>query len=436
MSGLAYAWGYNNYGQLGDHSTTERSIPVSVSSSKSWSQIAANATGDFTVAIDGATGLAWAWGNNNVGQLGDNSATNKSVPTSVSSAISWAKIACGDSHTVAIDGSTGLAWAWGRNTYGEIGDGSRTTRSLPTSVSSTISWKEIAAGRYFTVAINGANGLAYGWGNNFYGQLGNSTTNSYSVPTSMNSNISWSKIACGYDHVVAIAGASGNIYSWGYNSEGELGNGSIVDRSNPDSIPIVAGRSFSQIACGQFHTVAIDGSTGLAWAWGLNPYGGLGNNSRTNKSVPTSVSSTTSWSAIAAGNEYCLAIDGATGLIWGWGLNTYGNLGNNTTTSYSVPTSVSSAISFSHVAAGQYHSLASVGNIPATVFEVNPPQAYLSWSDDGGYTWSSDYAVSIGLLGQYKTRAIWRRLGYSRDRVFRVTIANAVKKVIVGAHCQ
>jgi alpha-tubulin suppressor-like RCC1 family protein len=372
MSGLAYAWGDNTYGQLGDGSTTSHSVPTSVSSAISWSAIAAGEY-SFAIAINGANGLAYGWGDNVAGQLGDNSRTSHSVPTSVSSTISWAKISAGTYFTLGINGANGLAYGWGSNASGQLGDGSTTSHSVPTSVSSAISWKDIiCTGTFYTsIAINGANGFAYGWGKNTSGQLGDGSITNRSIPTSVSSAISWGKIATGYIHTVGINGANGLAYGWGSNASGQLGDGSTSGHSVPTSVSSTI--SWSKIACGDNHTIAINGANGLAYAWGDNTYGQLGDNSRTSHSVPTSVSSAISWSAIAGGYGFTIAINGANGLAYGWGLNTYGNLGNNTTTSYSVPTSVSSAISWASIAAG-YDFTTGIGG------QTTPPATTAYWN--------------------------------------------------------
>ena len=213
MSLRIYGWGSDASGQLGDSNLVDRSVPVSAYTANLWVQLVASQ--HTTVALTGANGLAYAWGSNASGQLGIGSIVDQSVPTSVSSAMSWVAIACGNINVAAINGTNGLAYAWGSNACGQIGDNSTTDRSFPTSVSSGTSWKQIACGHYHTAAIAGATGLAYTWGYNPYGQLGTGNRTSYSVPTSVSSTISWKQIACGQYHTAAIAGATGLAYTWG-----------------------------------------------------------------------------------------------------------------------------------------------------------------------------------------------------------------------------
>jgi alpha-tubulin suppressor-like RCC1 family protein len=412
-TGLAYAWGNNDCGQLGDNTKNNCYEPTSVSSTISWKQIAcgcddAGSGGSgFTVGINGANGLAYAWGSNDTGQLGDNSTTDKSVPTSVSSTISWKQVACGVDHTVGINGANGLAYAWGRNKYGQCAGDTTINYSVPTSVSSTISWKTVRAGGYFTVGIASDNklwswgrnniyqcgyglgipsnssiptsvgitniliknlyvgkststitrndGSIWGWGDNTYSQLGLNQYKSISYPTTCMTTMSFRSISSIYQHTVAIVDSTGLAYTWGSNTYGQLGDNSTANRFVPTSVSSTI--SWKQIACGYQFTAGINGANGLAYAWGRNEYGQLGNNSTTNSSVPTSVSSTISWKQIACGYQFVVGINGANGLAYAWGDNAYGQLGDKSTTSRSVPTSVSSTISWKQIASGDYHSI-------------------------------------------------------------------------------
>ncbi len=348
-TGLAYAWGQNTYGQLGTGDRTSYSVPTSVSSTISWKQIACGTY--HTIGIDASTGLAYGWGRNNYGQLGTGDTTSYSVPTSVSSAISWKQIACGNNHTVGIEASTGLAYAWGGNTYGELGTGDLMSYSVPTSVSSTISWKQIICGRYYSVGIDGVSGLAYGWGYNSCGEVGCGVVSFRRIPTSVNSTVEWEQVYCNLNHSVGIDASTGLAYAWGQNTYGQLGTGNMSSYSAPTSVSSVI--SWSQINCGQEHTLGVDASTGLAYAWGINTYGQLGTGDRTSYSVPTSISSTISWKQVGCGYFFSFGIDAATGLAYGWGDNSTGNLGTGDRTSYSVPTSVSSIISWKQISGGQ-----------------------------------------------------------------------------------
>ena len=329
-------WGQNNFGQLGDNSTTNRSSPVSVVGGfTDWVQISAG--GEHTPAIR-ANGTAWAWGRNNYGQLGDNSTTNRSSPVSVVGGFTnWIQISAGRDHNSAIR-ADGTAWAWGRNNYGKLGDNTSTNRSSPVSVvGGFTNWIQISAGVYHSLAIR-ANGTAWGWGRNNYGQLGdNSTTNRSSPVSVVGGFTNWIQISAGRDHNSAIR-ADGTAWAWGRNGSGQLGDNSTTNRSSP--VAVVGGfTNWIQISAGEEHSLAIR-ANGTAWGWGAGSYGRLGDNSTTNRSSPVSVvGGFTDWVQISAGQYNNSAIR-ANGTAWAWGRNNYGQLGDNSTTNRSSPVSV------------------------------------------------------------------------------------------------
>ena len=128
---------------------------------------------DHTVAVR-TDGTLWAWGGNNYGQLGDGTTTNRTRPEQSAPRRNWASVAAGGSHTVAIR-TDGTLWAWGWNAYGQLGDGATTNRANPVSVGTATTWASVAAGEVHTVAVR-TNGMLWAWGANGSGQLGDGTT--------------------------------------------------------------------------------------------------------------------------------------------------------------------------------------------------------------------------------------------------------------------
>ena len=200
-------WGQNNFGQLGDNSTTNRSSPVAVVGGfTNWVQI--DSGGKHTTAIR-ADGTAWGWGENNKGQLGDNTIISKLSPVAVVGGFTdWIQISAGGEHTSAIR-ANGTAWGWGRNYKGQLGDGTDTednNRSSPVSVVGGFTdWVQISAGGTHTSAIR-ANGTAWGWGLATYGRLGSgSASGNYESPVSIEGGFTdWVQISAGFNHSAAI----------------------------------------------------------------------------------------------------------------------------------------------------------------------------------------------------------------------------------------
>lgn len=308
-----------------------------------------------TAAVDG-DGRVYTWGNNGFGQLGNGSTTSSNAPQPVSTYGSLqnktvVSVACGGYHTVAID-RFGAAYAWGYNNHGQLGNSTRTDTTTPIRVyigpMGTVGVRAISCGLYHTAAID-ANGNLYTWGNNIFGQLGRG--GAWEAPAQVprthfaQSNIV--AVACGSIHTAAVD-SSGNVYTWGFNGAGELGNNAAPSVSNQTPILIssygsLSGKTIVAIACGGYHTAALD-STGVVHTWGYNGYGQLGNGTTTNSKVPVSLSAQGSLSgktiaAIACGNTHTVALDTLGGLH-AWGLNGTGQLGNGTTTNSSTPIAI------------------------------------------------------------------------------------------------
>lgn len=298
-NGQAWTWGYNLNGRLGDNTTTNRSSPVSVVGGISnWIQIS---VGGGHMAGIRSNGVAWCWGYNNRGQLGDNSISNRSSPVSVAGSFTdWIQISAGSNHTVAIR-STGEALAWGYNNVGQLGNTSITNRSVPLLVAGVFTdWAQVSAGYRFTVGIR-ANGTAWAWGINTSGRLGDNTTVSKRSPVAVVGGFTdWVQIAAGYSHTAAIR-ANGQAWCWGYNYRGGLGDNTTAARSSP--VSVVGGiADWVQISAGEKFTVAVR-ANGQAWAWGYNLWQNLGTSSAytTNVSPQSVIGGFTDWVQISAG---------------------------------------------------------------------------------------------------------------------------------------
>ena len=192
-----YTWGNNAYGQLGDNTTSSRSSPVTTAGSiTSWKQVYAGT--QHTLAIDN-TGVAYAWGRNQYGQLGDNTTSNRSSPvTVVGNIATWSQLSAGFHFSLGVT-TGGVLYAWGVNGSGQLGDNgaSASARSPITTVGGITTWSQVAAGRLSSLAITSA-GILYGWGSNIRGQLGdNTTTNRFSPVTAVGGLTNWSQISAG-----------------------------------------------------------------------------------------------------------------------------------------------------------------------------------------------------------------------------------------------
>jgi alpha-tubulin suppressor-like RCC1 family protein len=202
--GTLWLWGGNAYGQLGDDTTDNRSSPVqTVTGGTDWKQVACGDS--FTVAIK-TDGTLWTWGYNGYGQLGDDTTDTKLSPVqTIAGGTNWHQVACGYRHTAAVK-NDGTLWTWGRNYNGQLGDDTTDNKSSPVqAITGGTNWKQVACGREHTAAVK-ADGTLWAWGRNAYGRLGDGTGTGRSSPvqTIMRGTI-WKQVACGREHTAAIA---------------------------------------------------------------------------------------------------------------------------------------------------------------------------------------------------------------------------------------
>jgi alpha-tubulin suppressor-like RCC1 family protein len=344
LSGEAYCWGNNWHGQLGDGSTTGSHTPVAVVMPTGASFAAISAGEAHTAALT-TTGIAYAWGSNYEGLLGTGTpVANSSTPVAVlmPPGESFAAIDAGDFHTVALT-AKGAAYGWGFNWDGQLGDGTTTDSGTPVAVVMPAgeSFIAISAGREHSVALTGT-GTAYAWGANWDGQLGDGTTTESSTPVavSMPAGESFAAISAGWEHTVALT-ANGAAYAWGSDNT-----------STPVAVAMPTGVSFAAISGGARYTVALT-STGIAYAWGRNMDGQLGDGTTMDRSTPVPVDTDQSFAAINASFGFSFrgmhtAAITTTGAAYAWGSNAEGKLGDGTTTASSTPVAVSGGITFAH----------------------------------------------------------------------------------------
>ena len=389
-AGSALAWGDNEFGELGNGTMTSSLVPVGVSegavpSGATFTQVGVGAMGSLALS---STGQLYAWGDNNFGELGNGTMTGSSVPVAVAAGAippgtTISQIAAGGFHNLALS-STGQLYAWGDNLDGELGNGTTTGWSVPVAVAAgaippgtTIT--QIAAGFSYSLALS-STGQVYAWGDNLDGELGNGTTTGSPVPVAVAAGAippgtTITQIAAGGHQSLALS-STGQLYAWGDNIHGELGNGTTTSSPVPVAVSagaIPPGTHIIQIAAGVLQSLALS-STGQVYAWGDNLDGELGNGTTTGSPVPVAVSAGaippgTTIVQIAAGNLYSLALS-STGQVYAWGANLLGELGSGTTTSSSVPVAVSlragttiDALARGSVAA---HALAIIGNLSLT----------------------------------------------------------------------
>lgn len=346
--GQVFCWGRNNHGQLGVGLTLDIPVPVKVTSPApgfGTNNIAAIAARDDTVCALNDRGRAFCWGANTHGQLGDGTTDSRTRPVQVEGLGTGVReISVGQAHSCAVDASGG-ALCWGRNTAGQIGDGTFEERLLPVAVDTSAAGfgrnniARISASETHTCARN-AGGRAYCWGNNDNGRLGDGTTFARNRPVPVDTshpgfdtrNIA--AITTGGRHSCALT-TGGRAFCWGHNIAGQLGVGSTTSAfSRPEPMSTAApgfgARNIARIVGGGFHGCALN-AAGRAFCWGSNAAGEVGDGTDETRRAPVPVAGLgTGLRDIAAGARHSCAIDAA-GAVWCWGQNLHGQLGDATT---------------------------------------------------------------------------------------------------------
>ena len=356
-SGAAYCWGDNTYGELGNGTTTTSATPVAVSGGLSLATLSA-AGFESTCGVT-TSGAAYCWGVNQQGELGNGSITGPQTcvgyacsltPVAVSGGLSFATVSAGYLSACGVT-TGGAAYCWGDNNYGELGIDSSTgpqtcvnsatigyaCSGTPVAVAGRLSFATVSAG-FDTACGLTTSGAAYCWGS---GPLGDGYFSSSSTAVAVSGGLSFATVSAG-DGLACGVTTTGAAYCWGNNTNGELGNGSTTTYS-ATPVAVSGGLSFNTVSASIGDNYACGVTTGgAAYCWGDNTYGELGNGSTTRSLTPVAVSGGLSFATVSAGYHYtCGVTTGGAAYCWGEGA-----LGNGSTTKTLTPVAVSGGLSF------------------------------------------------------------------------------------------
>ena len=329
--GAVKCWGGNGAGQLGN-GTFGPAEPVPVPVSGITDATAVSATYQYSCARL-AGGTVKCWGSNAFGELGNGTVTSaEPIPVLVSGITDATAVSAGDGHTCArLTGGT--VKCWGRNAFGELGNGTTTNSSTPVAVTGIANAIAVSAGNAHTCAWP-ASGAVNCWGAGANGELGDGTNTDSSIRTTVSGITDATAVDAGAEHTCARR-TGGTLKCWGLNNAGQLGNGTTTNSSTPVAVTgIFLGAT--AVSAGAEHTCArLAGGT--LKCWGNNGHGQLGNGTTTNSSTPVAVTGITSATAVSAGTGHTCAAVLARVAVACWGHNDAGQLGDGTTSDSSTP---------------------------------------------------------------------------------------------------
>ncbi len=357
--GSAWAWGSNEYGEIGDGSSVARSAPVAVRNVSAATALAVGAdiggNASYAIAVDGTV---WSWGANGHGELGRNTSTDSSIPKAVPGLAGVAAISCSDQgYTLALK-SDGSVWAWGRNEVGELGDGTTRHRDSPVQVAGLTGIRAVSAGASHAVAV-GNDGSLWVWGYYYAANGGEFLSTQPAKVGALNDVVD---AAAGDQNTYAVT-KDGSVWAWGNNSHGELGDGSSVDRGAPAPIAGLSGVARVRSIEGTGIALKNDGSV---WQWGAVTSGWKTDGTpllALRKPAPLAGLANIAQLGVGYGGNYATARDGsvyrwygeaeapnlaawiskplsieggrvvkADGTLLSWGYNAYGQVGDGTLT--------------------------------------------------------------------------------------------------------
>jgi alpha-tubulin suppressor-like RCC1 family protein/uncharacterized protein YjdB len=347
---------------------------ISILASVTFTSFAAG--GAHTCALTGA-GSAFCWGRGESGQLGIPVPTTtcttdagpapcSMAPVAVSGGLAFIRLAGGGAHTCGLT-SDGSAYCWGRNTSGQLGDNSTQSRDTPVPVATDLKFVTIDAGAQHTCGLTDA-GTAYCWGLNDRGPLGDGTTTFHSAPVAVTGDHTFQQIVAGgfdpvsgseveaHGHTCGLT-TGGTAYCWGDNERGQLGTGAADLNAHPEPAAVEGDLTFAFLTAGLGrHTCGLT-DAGAAYCWGENTFGALGDGTTTDRSAPVPVSGGLVFVQLIAGGfiGHTCGVTGS-GAAYCWGENEKGQVGDRSTIDRLEPSAVFGGHSFSAIDAGFRHT--------------------------------------------------------------------------------
>ncbi|MBU1239348.1 hypothetical protein KKF84_00195, partial [Myxococcota bacterium] len=340
-SGGLYAMGNGDEGELGTGMMSDSATPLRIHHPQGVSFFDVSAAWFHACALD-TTGNAWCWGVGDYGTLGNGTTTDSATPVAVimPSGVQFSSIVAGSlGYNCALD-TSGSAWCWGNNVNGTLGIGTTNNAATPVLINmpAGVTFTGLAGGGAHVCALDSTQQI-WCWGDNTFGALGDGTTDMAldPVPTTQGMGVDFMRVSAGSSHTCAVD-TTGNAWCWGKGTDGQIGDGHYLTVLNPTAVEMPGGELLTTISAGDSHSCGID-TSGLPWCWGgLAFHALLGNLTGTNRSpLPVQVFNLASfYVAISAGYNHTCGVDDI-GVVHCWGMNGQGQLGIGTTANSSIP---------------------------------------------------------------------------------------------------
>ncbi len=301
----------------------------------------------------GLAGRAQCWGWGSLGQLGAGDTTSSGVPVDVVGGVRFVHLAAGAFGTCGLT-ADGDAWCWGNRITGQLGDGSSSgVADRPVAIGAGLKFTELSIGDGHSCGLE-RSGDIYCWGVNVAGQLGDGSTVDRLSPTHAAPGLRFVSVGAGLHATCGVA-TDGAAYCWGDNTWGQLGTG-VIGGHSAEPVPVAGGLNFKSIEMGTFVACAVTRSL-EAYCWGTATFGrlGAGIDFEAPQSAPVKVAGGLRFESVMLGADHACGVT-TEGSAWCWGLNTYGKMGSPSGPSSLEPVEVVGAHQFTMIAPGANHS--------------------------------------------------------------------------------